>query len=86
MTTPPVCNVECPGAGWYHTVLLVGWLWLFTMALCLLVGGYNLARRSLERPGAGFGPLVVVLVVGGDAAIVVTFLALVHEASLLFLH
>jgi hypothetical protein len=83
VTTPLVCNVDCPGAGWYHTVQLVADVWLCTMALCLLVGGYNLARRSLERAGAAFGALVVVLLVGGDAAVVVIFLTVVHNASLL---
>jgi drug/metabolite transporter (DMT)-like permease len=57
-------------------------VWLLTVALCLLVGGYNLARRSLERAGAAFGALAVVLVVGCDTAAVVLFLLLAHDARL----
>jgi hypothetical protein len=71
-------------AGWYLNGpgMLLGGVWLLTVALCLLVGGYNLARRSLERAGAAFGALAVVLVVGCDAAVVVIFLLLAHDGSL----
>ncbi len=74
ITTPAVFFFD--GWAWLFTGML-----LFTVALCLLVGGYNLARQSLERAGAVFGALAVVLLVGGDVVVVVIVLIQAHDAS-----